>query len=127
MPNQITEKVQSPTLELQRAAMISYEGNEYDGQTITDGNAARRLRGDTLALFIWREARDAGGDREELCRMLRTAVRELEEVANALNPTQAITLSASTKPAEPTSPDAGAAESLGTTQPGESNTPSGDP
>jgi len=43
--------------------------------------------GDTLALFVWREVREAEGDPAEAIRMMRRAIADLENVITALEPT----------------------------------------
>jgi hypothetical protein len=70
-----------PFDQLQREAAQAYASGDFaymnDDSEIADC-------GDTLFSFVIREVGDASGEREEAVRMMRTAARELEEVADHL-------------------------------------------
>ncbi len=76
------------TLRLQRIALKAQLGSgppEVDYAKITDRRVkAGCLEGDTLALFVWREVRDAHGDPASACEMIDRAIRELQKVYHAM-------------------------------------------
>ena len=70
-------------LKMQRLAMKYYHPGDYPPSVLTDKNAAERLSGDTLALFIWREVGGAS-DLAEAARWMKTAAQELQRVVDGL-------------------------------------------
>ena len=76
------KKLYAKTLALQRFAMRYYAGGDYYSSEM-DSDYIGNF-GDTLALFVWREMGDAEGDIEEALRMMNMAIKEMENVRDAL-------------------------------------------
>jgi hypothetical protein len=73
------QKQNQETLALQNAAMRAYA--EHHGETWEDIARESQLpKGDTLALFLWHEIGEAGGDANEAARMLMTIKGEITAV-----------------------------------------------
>jgi hypothetical protein len=79
------------TLQVQNAALRAYHkyhGNEWNDieteEQLVLGEGNAEDMGDTLALFLWREMGDAGGDFEEATRMLHTIEGEVLAVMSAM-------------------------------------------
>lgn len=78
------KEIEDRTLLLQNAAMGAY--SDYNGEDWESITSEQELsKGDTLALFIWREIGDAKGDPKEASRMMRRAIAEISEIRNKMD------------------------------------------
>lgn len=81
-----------PLDDLQKAALAAYDADDGDVSMRIEGlgiNAIRRMTyegtlGDPLAVFVLGEVADAKGDAGQAAEMMRTAIEQLESVAQAL-------------------------------------------